>query len=173
MAQEQRTVLYLTAGSAVYLWVSCQICSLKEKDNRSKIYVQTFFHDYSYIGNMAQMWIQACISYTTRLKIMGCLFCREQKIWKASKRGAGSLILGGPDRQKIFDSLERHINDPLSSKRYSLPFFPTIPATPVTRTLEGLFEPTQCPSKALGSPHALLSEIQRHNNSDKCCTSGP
>ena len=81
-------------------------------------------------------------------------------------------ILGGPDRQKIFDSLERHINHLLSRKRYSLPFFRTIPAAPVTRTLEGLFEPTQCPSRALISPHALLSEIQSYN-SDKCYTPGP
>ena len=56
------------------------------------------------------------------------------------------------------------INDPSSGKHYSLPFLPATPLSP-SRTLEGLFEQTQRPSKALDSPRALLpdTEIQGHS----------
>ena len=47
-----------------------------------------------------------------------------------------------------------------SGKHYSLPFLPATPSSP-SRTLEGLFELTLRPSRALDSPRALLPELQR------------
>ena len=48
--------------------------------------------------------------------------------------------------------------------------FPPIPATPSSpsRTLEGLFELTRCPSRALDSPRALLPELQRYKSTVRC-----
>ena len=54
----------------------------------------------------------------------------------------------------------RQINDPLSGKQYSLPFLPATPSSP-SQTLEGLFELTRRPSRALDSPRVLLPEQQR------------
>ena len=51
------------------------------------------------------------------------------------------------------------INDPSSGKQYSCPFLPATPSSP-SRTLEGLFELTRLPSRALDSPRALLPELQ-------------
>ena len=52
------------------------------------------------------------------------------------------------------------INGPSSGKCFSLPFLPAISSTP-SWTLEGLFEMTQLPSRALDSPRALLPDLQR------------
>ena len=39
---------------------------------------------------------------------------------------------------------------------------------PLSRTLEGLFELTQRPSRALDSPRALLPELQRYKDTVRC-----
>ena len=59
---------------------------------------------------------------------------------------------------KIIDLPGGQINDPSSGKHYSLPFLPATPSSP-SRILEGLFELTRCPSKALDSPRALPLEL--------------
>ena len=56
---------------------------------------------------------------------------------------------------------------PSSGKHYSLPFLPATPSSP-SRTLEGLFELTWCPSQALASPRALLPELQRYKDTIRC-----
>ena len=62
------------------------------------------------------------------------------------------------------------INDPWSGKHYSLPFLPASPSSP-SRTLEGLFELTQRPSRVLDSPCPLLLELQRKKDTVKVkCT---
>ena len=43
---------------------------------------------------------------------------------------------------------------------------------PHSRTLEGLFELTQRPSRALDSPRALLAELQRINDTVRCAALG-
>ena len=62
---------------------------------------------------------------------------------------------------KLIDLPGGQINDPSSGKHYSLPFLPATPSS-ASRTLEGLFELTQRPSRALDSPHTLLLELQRY-----------
>ena len=62
--------------------------------------------------------------------------------------------------KKIIDLPGEQINDPSSGKHYSLPFLPATPS-PLSWTLEGLFEVTWRPSRALDSPRALLPELQR------------
>ena len=69
---------------------------------------------------------------------------------------------------KIIDLPGGQINDPFSGKHYSLPFLPATPSFP-SRTIEGLFELTRRPSRALHSPCALLPELQR---SVRCGTVG-
>ena len=59
------------------------------------------------------------------------------------------------------------INDPSSGKHYSLLFLPETPWS-LSLTLEGLFELTRCPLRALVSPHALLPELQRHKVTVSC-----
>ena len=59
---------------------------------------------------------------------------------------------------KIIDLPGGQINDPLSGKNFFLPFLPATPSSP-SRTLEELFELTWRPSRALGSPRALLLEL--------------
>ena len=54
---------------------------------------------------------------------------------------------------------------------YSLPFLPATPSSP-SRTLEGLFELTRRPSRALDSPGALLPELQRYKDSVRCSALG-
>ena len=49
----------------------------------------------------------------------------------------------------------------------SLPFLPATPSYP-SRILEGLFELTQRPSRALDSPRALLPELQRYKDIVRC-----
>ena len=49
-----------------------------------------------------------------------------------------------------------------------------LPATPssLSRTLQGLFELTQRPSRALDSPRALLPELQRYKDTVRCVALG-
>ena len=65
----------------------------------------------------------------------------------------------------------RQINDPWSGKHYSLPFLPATPLSP-SPILEGVFELTQCPSRALDSPCALLPELQRIKDTVSCAALG-
>ena len=60
---------------------------------------------------------------------------------------------------------------PLSGKHFSLPFLPATPSSP-SQTLEGLFELTRRPSRALDLPHALLPELQRFKDTIRCTTLG-
>ena len=68
---------------------------------------------------------------------------------------------------KLIDLPGGQINDPSSGKHYSLPFLPATPSSP-SRTLEGLFELTRRPSRALDSPRALLPELQRYKDTVRC-----
>ena len=52
---------------------------------------------------------------------------------------------------------------PHRGEHYSLPFLLVTPSSP-SRTIEGLFELTRCPSRALNSPRALLPELQRYKS---------
>ena len=44
----------------------------------------------------------------------------------------------------------------------------SLPVTPSSRTLEGPFELTRRPSRALDSPCALLLELQRYKDTVRC-----
>ena len=55
--------------------------------------------------------------------------------------------------------------------RYSLLFRPETPSSP-SRTLEGLFELTRRPSRALDLPCALLPELQRNKDTVRCAALG-
>ena len=72
---------------------------------------------------------------------------------------------------KLIDLPGGQINDPSSGKHYSLPFLPATPSSP-SRTLEGLFELTRRPSRALDSPRALLPELQRYKDTVRCAALG-
>ena len=63
------------------------------------------------------------------------------------------------------------INDTSSGKHYSLSFPPAAPSSP-SRTLEGLFELSRRPSRALDLPRALLPELQRIKDTVRCATLG-
>ena len=69
------------------------------------------------------------------------------------------------------DLPEGQINDPLLGKHYSLPFLSATPSSP-SRTLEGLFELTWRPSKAINSPSVLFLELQRHKYTVWCAALG-
>ena len=60
---------------------------------------------------------------------------------------------------------------PLQGKHYSLPFLAATPSSP-SWTLEGLFELTRRPSRALDSPRALLPELQRYKDIVRCAALG-
>ena len=60
---------------------------------------------------------------------------------------------------KIINLPGGQINDPSLGKDFSLPFLPSTPSSP-SQTLEGLFELTWRPSRALDLPQALLPELQ-------------
>ena len=60
---------------------------------------------------------------------------------------------------------------PHPGEHYSLPFLPATPSSP-SRTLEGLFELTRRPSRALDSPRALLPELQRYKDTVRCAALG-
>merc|ERR1711923_633389 len=72
--------------------------------------------------------------------------------------------------KKIIDLPGGQINDPSSGKHYSLPFLPT--PSSLSRTFEGLFELTRCPSRALDSARALLPELQRYKDAVRCAALG-
>ena len=72
---------------------------------------------------------------------------------------------------KLIDLPGGQINDPSSGKHYSLPFLPATPSSP-SRTLEGLFELTRRPSRALDSPRALIPELQRYKDTVRCASLG-
>ena len=63
------------------------------------------------------------------------------------------------------------MNDPSSGKHCSLPFLPATPSSP-SRFLEGLFELTRRPSRALDSLRALLPELQRYKDTVRCAALG-
>ena len=54
---------------------------------------------------------------------------------------------------------------------YSLSFLPAIPSS-LSWTLEGLFELTRRPSRALNLPCALLPELQRNKDTVRCAALG-
>ena len=54
---------------------------------------------------------------------------------------------------------------------YSLPLRSATPSSP-SWTLEGLFELTRRPSRALDSPRALLPELQRYKDTVRCAALG-
>ena len=60
---------------------------------------------------------------------------------------------------------------PSQGNTCSPPFLPATPSSP-PRTLEGLFELTRCPSRALDSPRALLPELQRYKDTVGCAALG-
>ena len=60
------------------------------------------------------------------------------------------------------------INNPSLGLHYFLSILLATPLSP-SRTLEGLFELTRRPSRALDSPRALLPELQRNKDT----ASGP
>ena len=72
--------------------------------------------------------------------------------------------------QKIINLLGGQINDSSSGKYFSLPFLPATPSS-LSWTLEGLFELTRRPSRALDSP-ALLPELQRNKDTVRCAALG-
>ena len=72
---------------------------------------------------------------------------------------------------KLIDLPGGQINDPSSGKHHSLPFLPATPSS-LSRTLEGLFELTRHPSRALDSPSALLPELQRNKDTVRCAALG-
>ena len=59
----------------------------------------------------------------------------------------------------------------MTPHRGNLPFLPASPVSP-SRTLEGRFELTRCPSRALNSPGAVLPELQRYKDSVRCAALG-
>ena len=63
-----------------------------------------------------------------------------------------------PFCKKIIDLPGGKINDPSLGKHYSLLFLPATPSS-LSWTLEGLFELTRRPSRALDSSYALLPEL--------------
>ena len=65
-----------------------------------------------------------------------------QKISSYPGGVACNQISGGAYILKIIDLPGGRVNDPLSGKRYSLPFVPATPSSP-SRTLETLFELTR------------------------------
>ena len=58
-----------------------------------------------------------------------------------------------------------------TGNHFSLPVLQATPSSS-SRTLEGLFELTRRPSRALDSPHALLPELQRYKDTDRCSALG-
>ena len=60
---------------------------------------------------------------------------------------------------------------PHRGKHFSLPFLPATPSS-LSRTLEGLYELTRSPSRALDPPRALLAELQRIKDTVRCAALG-
>ena len=91
-------------------------------------------------------------------------------VWLENRSGHKLNFFLFPFCKKIIDLPGGQINDPSSGKHYSLPFLPATPSSP-SRTLEGLFELTRRPSRALDLSHALLLELQRYKDV-RCCALG-
>ena len=72
-----------------------------------------------------------------------------------------------PYSEKIIDLPGGQINDPWLVKWFSVSFLPATPSSP-SRTLEGLFELTRRPSRALDSPCALLLKLKRYRDMVRC-----
>ena len=110
-----------------------------------------------------------------------CSFCKESfffhfcqvchrminipQVWPLSQFLSVSFLW------KLIDLPGEQINDPSSGKNYSLPFPPATPSSP-SRTLEGLFELTRRPSRALDSPRELLPKLQRYKDTVRCAALG-
>ena len=60
---------------------------------------------------------------------------------------------------------------PNEGNTFPLMFLPAPPLSP-SWTLEGLFERTQHPSRAIDLPRALLPEIQRYKDTVRCAALG-
>ena len=73
--------------------------------------------------------------------------------------------------KKLIDLPGGQINDPSSGKNFSLPF---LPATPLSLSwiLEGLFELTQRPSRALDLPRTSIPELQIYKGTLSCVLLG-
>ena len=82
---------------------------------------------------------------------------KSHKVWQLTQFFSVSFL------SKLIDLLGGQITDPQSGKHYSLPFLLATPLSP-SRTLEGLFELTRRPSRALDSPRVLLPELQRYKD---------
>ena len=77
-------------------------------------------------------------------------------------RKQSNMRCGGQISNRPLICLEsgEQVNDPSLGKHFSLPFLPATFLSP-SLILEWLFELTLRPSRALDSPRALLSELQR------------
>ena len=101
---------------------------------------ELFYHDPDPAGG----------SRARRSEVPG-LNLRVQQVWPLTQFFSVSFWW------KLIDLPGGQINDPSSGKHCSLLFLPATPSSP-SRTLEGLFELTRRPSRALDSPRGLLSE---------------
>ena len=90
---------------------------------------------------------------------------KSHKVWQLTQFFSVSFL------SKLIDLLGGQITDPQSGKHYSLPFLLATPLSP-SRTLEGLFELTQRPSRALDSPCAMLPELYRYKDTARCAALG-
>ena len=100
----------------------------------------------------------------TMEEMVGKSMCLHQ-VWSLTQFFSVSFLW------KIINLPGGQINDPSSGKHFSLPFLPATPSSP-SRTLEGLFELTWRPSRALDSPRALLPELQRYKDTVRCAALG-
>ena len=86
-----------------------------------------------------------------------------------SHKNKGALVVKyeGQLGKKTIDLPEEQIKEPSSEKHYFLSFPPATPSSP-SLTLEGLFELTRHPSRALKLSLALLPELQRYKDTVRC-----
>ena len=95
----------------------------------------------------------------------------NSQFWACFENSLITKISTAPHLATQIDLPGVQINDPLSGKDYSIPFLPATPLSP-SWTLEGLFELTRRPSRALDSPRALLPELQRNKDTVRCAALG-
>ena len=94
---------------------------------------------------------------------------RPQRFWRdAGYTQVWQLILF---LWKIIDLPGGQSMTPSSRKRFSLLFIPSTLSSP-SWTLEGLFELTRCPSRALRLASCVVPELQRNNNTVRCAVPG-
>ena len=84
-----------------------------------------------------------------------------------SRGFAINQILWGQICEKSFIYLEGNV--PSFGNHFSGLFVPATPSS-LSRTLEGLLELTQCPSRASDLPYVLLRELQRSKDTVRCVT---